>query len=802
MPLVSGCRFGAYEVSSRLGAGGMGEVWRAHDPRLDRDVALKVLPALAVADDTARARLLREARMASRLNHPGVCTIYEVGEAEGQAYIAMELVAGETLSVHMSSGRLAVDEVVRLGRQIAEAVAHAHEHAVVHRDLKSANIIVTPEGRAKVLDFGLAKPLPGEGLAAATTVTQASLTEDGAVVGTLAYMAPEQLRGRAADARSDVWALGVVLYEMASGQRPFAGTTGYELSSAILNQPPKSLPAGAPPLLGTIIERCLAKEPARRYQRAGEVRSALEAFAAGNTPVALSARRAGLASHRWPVALAALSVALAVPVGLDLGGVRSRLTGHGGTAAPAIRMAVLPFANLSGDPEQEYLSDGITQEMITQLGRLHPKGLSVIARTSVMRYKKGDTSIDQIGRELKVAYVLEGSARREANRLRITAELIQVADQTQLWAETYERELSGMLVLQSEVAQRVARALALELLPAEQARLTSGRTVNPKAYEAFLKGTYHWQKLTPGDLDTAQRYFELALAEDPAYAPTYQGLAWVWAARQQMAITAPSEAGPKAKAAALKAIAVDESSAEAHVALAVVRSWTDWDWAGAEPEWRRALELNPNDANTHAYYAHFLANVGRVDEAVPHAERALELDPFNALYHAMHGVVLEYQRRYDDALAAAERAQQIQPDLRVALTVAQKVFMVKGMREEQLAQQRLRIANDPGRVAAFERGFAEGGYEGAQRALADLLAARYEKAGGVPDAGTSRVYLPGGIALRYLDAGEHSRALDWLEEAYRVHDPNVTYIGTPLWDPVRSDPRFQALARRIGIPPG
>jgi serine/threonine protein kinase len=287
MPLLAGARFGAYEIAARLGAGGMGEVWRARDPRLEREVALKVLLASAVSDDTARLRLEREARMAAQLNHPSVCTIYEVGEAEGQTYIAMELVSGQTLAERLSGGGMAVEDMVRLGQQMADALAHAHEHGVVHRDFKAANVIVTPEGRAKVLDFGLAKPLLGKDLEA-TTLTRASLTEEGAVVGTLAYMAPEQLRGRPADARSDVWALGVVFYEMAAGARPFAGQTGFELSSAILNQAPRPLPAGVPPPLATIIERCLAKEPAQRYQRTGEVRSALEAMLTGSAPAAIS----------------------------------------------------------------------------------------------------------------------------------------------------------------------------------------------------------------------------------------------------------------------------------------------------------------------------------------------------------------------------------------------------------------------------------------------------------------------------------------------------------------------------------
>jgi len=350
------------------------------------------------------------------------------------------------------------------------------------------------------------------------------------------------------------------------------------------------------------------------------------------------------------------------------------------------------------------------------------------------------------------------------------------------------------------VARKVAESLALELLPAEQTRLANVRTVNPEAYDAYLKGTYSWQKLTPEAVDSAQHYFELALEKDPSYAPAFEGLAFVWAVRQQMAMTAPKEAGPKAKAAALHAIELDDTSAGAHEALAAIKTWTDWDWAGAEPEWRRALELDPNRANAHAYYAHYLAAMGRLDEAVTHSERALELDPFNALYHAMFAVVLEYQRRFDDAMAEARAALAIEPNLTVAQGVLQHVFIVKGMDDEQLAQQRERIAKDPERVAAFERGLAEGGYEGAQRSLGDLLAARYEKARGIPSAGGLRIYMPCAIALRYIDAGDYNRAIDWLEEAYEARDPNLPYIGQPLYDPLRSNPRFQRLVRQIGLP--
>jgi TolB-like protein/Tfp pilus assembly protein PilF len=791
-----GTRLGPYEILAPLGAGGMGEVYRARDQRLGREVAVKVLPAEYAADPERLKRFEREARATAALSHPNILAVHDVGTHEGVSYLVEELLEGESLRERLERDDLSLGEALRIAGEIARGLAAAHEKGIVHRDLKPGNVFLTTHGTVKVLDFGLAKLMPrvtadeAETLSTAATAT----TRLGGVLGTAAYMAPEQARGKPVDRRADVFAFGVVLYEMLAGERPFRGSSGTEVMAAILTDEPAPLPAA--------VGRCLAKDPGRRYQRAGEVRSVLEAVQSGAAAAPEMVRHAAGPSRRWLAAAVVLAAAIAGVVAVDLGGVRTRVMAGITGPQPSIKLAVLPFANLTGDPEQEYLSDGLTQELIAQLGRLHPQALSVIARTSVMRYKKNDAPIDQIGRELGVEYVLEGSAQREANRVRVTAELIHVRDQTQVWADSFERELAGILALQSDVARQVAGALALKLLPAEQARLSSVGAVNPEAYEAYLKGSYHWQKLTPTDIDTAERYFELALEKDPSYAPAYEGLAWVWGARKQMAIAAPAEAGPKSKAAAERAIALDGASPPAHLTLAVVRSWTDWDWAGAEPEWRRALELDPNSATTHAYFAHFLANLGRADEALPHAERALELDPFNALFYAMYGVVLQYQRRWDESIAAARTALSLQPDMPVARSVLQRAYIAKGMRDEQLADQRERIARDPERMAAFEQGLAEGGYEGAQRRIADLLAARYEEARGVPDAGARRVYMPVGIAWRYLDAGDTERAIDWLEEAYDVRDANLPYVGLPSWDALRPDPRFRALLRRIGLPEG
>jgi TolB-like protein/predicted Ser/Thr protein kinase len=774
---------GKYRVLHEIGAGGMGVVYKAEDLRLKRAVALKFLPPDLVDAPELKERFLVEAQAAAALSHPNICVVYEVGESEDRPYIAMEYVEGETLRDRIKRGPLPVDEALELALQIAAGLGEAHSKGILHRDVKSANVMVTEKGTAKVLDFGLAK-LRDEG----------SLTKSQTTLGTVAYMSPEQSRGEKLDPRTDVWSLGVVLHEMVAGRLPFRGETDVAVMYSILYQEPEALTQarpGAPPGLEQVVRQALAKKPADRYQTMEELREDVSAVAEGLRP--LRARPAGrtILGLRASYVYTALAAVLALALGLNLGGVRDRLLGRG--APPAhIKLAVLPFLNLTGDPEQEYLSDGITQEMITQLGRLHPEGLSVIARSSVMRYKDGATPMDQIGRELGVEYVLEGSARREANHVRITAELIHVLDQTQLWADSYERDLSGLLAVQSEVALNVARALALRLLPAEQARLASVQTVDPEAYQAYLKALHHIQKLTPQDLDIAQGYLELALGKDPSYAPAYAGLAVVWGSRQQMGITPPPEAGPKGTAAALRAIALDDASAEAHEALAVIKTWTDWDWAGAETEFRRALEINRNLAGAHASFSHFLAIVGRPQEALTHSQRAIELDPFNVQFLSFHAKVLAFNRRYDDAMEEAQAVLAIQPRHPVARYIIEDALVGKGLREDHLAFARETYVTNPELLELADRAFAEDGYEGFWRALGEYRAERYEMHGG----GTRAKR----ISLFYLMAGDHGLAIDWLWRSFEERDPNLTYLGLPLYDPIRDHPRFQELLRRMNLP--
>jgi len=776
---------GKFRILEEIGRGGMGVVYKAEDLKLKRCVALKFLPSHLMDSPELKERFLVEAQAAAALSHPNICVIHEVGESGECPYIAMEYVEGETLRDRIKRGPLKAEEALDLAIQVAGGLGEAHRKGIIHRDIKSANIMVTDKGQAKVMDFGLAKLRGGS-----------SLTRSQTTLGTVAYMSPEQARGGDLDQRTDIWSQGVVLYEMVAGKMPFRGDHDQTVIYAILHDEPESLKKVRPetaPELERVIRQALTKKVADRYQTMEEFREDLAAVAEGFRPLRAKRRAArrrilGLdVIHLLPVASA---LVLAVLFGLNVGGLRNRVFGGQGRAEPAVELAVLPLKNLTGDPAQEYMSDGVTEEMIAQLGRLHPEGLSVIARTSVMRYKKGEMPVDQIGRELGVNYILEGSLQREAARIRITAELIRVRDQTQIWADTYERELSGILAVQSQLAQSVAKVLAVKLLPAEQARQASARTVNPEAYEAFLKGFSLWQELKAPELDDAQRCFEVALGKDHSYAPAYAGLAWVWLARRKMGIVPYSEA-PKVKAFALQALALDESSQQAHEVLASFLTWSEWDWAAAEKEWLRALELNPNGANTHAYYAHFLAHRGRAAEGLKHSERAIKLDPFNALYHALYAVVLQYLRRYDDALAAARAALAIDPKQAIALSQFQRYYLTKGMREEQLADQRMRIADDPERIAAFERGLAEGGYEGAQRAIADVLAARYEK---------SQYYSAVGVARRYLDAGDKDRTMVWLYKAYEDHDQSLPYIGLSDWAPLRGDPRYQALLRRIGLP--
>jgi len=783
-----GARLGPYEIVAPLGAGGMGEVYRARDTRLGREVAIKVLPAAFAAEPDRLRRFEQEARATAALNHPNILSVFDVGTHEGSPYLVEELLEGEPLSERLVRGALAVPEALRIGMEIARGLDAAHDRGIVHRDLKPANVFLTRDGTVKLLDFGLAKlvvpPAGAETLAGATTVTEH--TVQGAVLGTVPYMAPEQARGAPVDRRTDVFALGVVLHEMLAGERPFRGLTATETAAAILRDEPAPLPAHVPAPVAAVVTRCLAKEPALRYRRGGEVRAALEALLTGSAPAAWPGWRATLVAHRGQAALAVLSAALVILVGLDAGGLRSRLLGSG-RGGRAIRMAVLPFANLTGDPEQEYLSDGVTQEMIAQLGRLHPKGLSVIARSSVMRYKKGDTPVDQIGRELDVDYVLEGSARREADRIRISAELIDVADQTQLWANSYERELAGVLALQGEVARDIASQIRLALTPEEETRLTSARRVNPQVYEAYTRGMYYVSQNTPESFEKGIQLLHQAVAIDPAEPLAYVGLAEGYltlghGGGDQV------DAFQRARAAAEQALKLDPDRAEAVGILADVALYYEWDWQKAETLFKRALGLNSSLAMTHYHYAWYLALFDRLEEAIAEHKLARDLDPLRALNTGWLGSLYNYAGRFDEAIVAANKALELSPAFGPSLHVLRFAYSSKGMHEEAIAAAHRHVEVNPraGKITLVTAYALAGQKEQALKLLSGV------------DPGAAPI--PAG--LMYLALGDNDAALRSLEAAHQAHRSTVPWIrvhGNGL-DALRDEPRFRELLGRMNLP--
>ena len=786
LPVISKDKLiaGKYRIVEEIGQGGMGVVYKAEDLKLKRSVALKFLPPHLMTSPELKERFLIEAQAAAALSHPNICVIYEIGESGEHPYIAMEYVEGETLKDRIRKGPLAPHEALTLAGQVAAGLAEAHHKGIIHRDIKSANIMVTAKGQAKVMDFGLAKLQGGS-----------SLTKSQTTLGTVAYMSPEQARGGDMDHRTDIWSLGVVLYEVVAGKMPFRGDHDQAVIYSILHDEPeplKKIRPDTPPELEQVVGQALAKKPADRYQSMDEFREDVEAVGEGLKPLKAKPRRAArrILGIRTAYVYSVLGVAAVLAVGLNVGGLRDRILGR---AAPAraVRLAVLPFENLSGDPEQEYFSDGMTGEMIAQLGRLHPETLSVIARTSVMRYKKTNAPIDQVGRELNVGYVLAGSAQREGTRVRITAELIKVQDQTQLWADSYEREMSGILALQNEVSQKVAGALALKLLPAEQARLANAHAVNPEAYDACLRGYHYYIFMTKADLDTAEKYFQLALAKDPNYAPAYAGLALVWACRQQIGYVPPAEAGPKAKDAAQKAVALDDTSAEARYALADIMTWTVWNLKDADGEWKRMVELNPNYADGLAAYSHYLMIMGRPEEAMRQIERAVKLDPYNVMVLAFYAIDLYFERRYDEAIVQGRKARELQPGNPLAYSALYFGYAAKGMEKEALAVVReyIKIYSVADVDAALDRGFKEGGFQGAIKFAAEKLAALASQG----------LALPTDVSDLFLIAGDKKNGLEWIERAYEMHDASTPYLRMPIYDAIRSEPRFQALFRRLGL---
>jgi eukaryotic-like serine/threonine-protein kinase len=788
-----GRTLGHYRILEKIGEGGMGEVYRAHDQHLDCDVAIKVLSPGSVSDESARKRFHKEARALSRLSHPNVATVHDFDTQQGLDYLVMEYIPGTTLTEKLARGRLAETEIIALGTQLAEGLSAAHERGVVHRDLKPGNLRLTDDGRLKILDFGLAKfRLP----VTASAATE-SLSETQAMAGTLPYMAPEQLLGGEIDARTDIHAAGSALYEMATGQRPFSELEHAQLIGAILQRPPASprqLNPRISPELDRIIGKCLEKQPENRYQSANELAIDLRRLQTVWHGGVLATARPGASSYARSVGLGVTILALLIILLLALNISISRKRVPGRADAPHIQsVAVLPLENLSGDPQQEYFADGMTESLITDLGRL--TGLKgVIARGSVMRYKGTKVPLAEIARDLKVDAIITGAVLRSGNRLRITAQLIEPETGEQLWTQGYERDLSDVLRLQNEVTSAIAGEIRVKLTENEQARLSSLRSVNPQAYEAYLMGRFHWYKMTPQGLDTAVKYFQIALDRDPNYAPAYAGIGDVWTIRAHTGLLPVAEGYARARAAAVKALELDSTLPEAHVLLAGVLSWHEWDWASGEKEYRRAIELNPNYAQARCFYSFFLHAMGRSQEAKTQIERALEVDPYNSFFHMSLGMQLMDEHRPDEALVSLQKAEILQPDSLFVHGDLWYAFAQKNEYEKALAEAKqyftLLGAHDV--VQALDRGYAQGGYRHSMRLAADALAAK-----------SARSYFsPMDVMFLYTFAGEYDRALDWLEKAYQEHNSRLPYINVLVClDPLRARPRFQSLVRRMNFPP-
>ena len=819
----------------------MGEVYLAHDTRLERVVALKVLPAELASDPQRMHRFVQEAKTTSSLNHPNLITIYEIGQQEQINFIATEFVDGTTLREHTRITQLTLKESLNIAIQICEALAAAHEAGVVHRDIKPENIMLRRRDRiVKVLDFGLAK-LTEDFVDRQLSDPDASTrmffhTAPSMILGTIRYMSPEQARGLPVDARTDIWSVGVVLYEMVAKRSPFDGPTSSDLLVAILDREPTSLSELAPdtpPELQRIIKRALAKDRERRYQTIKDLALDLENLrwdlehntesrqSSSAVPVPASEVIRGQTTSEITAPSTAeidrqiypsqhlssaghlaagirqlnkgILVAIAATIVVAIAGVYFYFSRSPKTSIDSI--AVLPFVNVGGDPNMDYLSDGITESLTDTIS--HLPNLSVIARSSVFRYKGRETDPQTVGKELGVRALLIGRIVQRGDRLVISTELVDVENNRRLWGGQYDRLMSDILAVQSEISHEISEQLRSTLTSEEQKQLTKHHTENNEAYQDYLKGRYYWNKRTGDDLKKAIEYFNQAIEKDPRYALAYTGLADCYIVIPNYSDITKREAHFKAKAAALKALEIDDSLAEAHTSLGGIKSDYEWDFRGAEAEWERALALNPNYATTHAWYAQHLSAIGRHQEAIAEIKRAQELDPFSLIINSVVGDTYLKARQYDQAIEQLRKTIEMDKNFPRAHRYLAEVYIEKGMYDEAITEfhtANMLSGEDPAHVEQRTKGlreaYANAGARGFWQKQLSYLKEAEEK-------GNPVIYA---IASVYARLGDKEQSLKWLERAYRERDPYLVYIKIdPQFDSFRSDPRVIDLMQRVGL---